>query len=209
MDEWRPVVGFESYYEVSNTGKVRRVGRRELAQVKMAPRGTIVCLCAPDRPRRSRAPVHRLVMAAFMGEEHKGKQVVWLDGDETNNSIENLALRRTVCVNCNARDDVQHGWCVTCRPAKQRRNFHRQEDRRRERLGATAEVCGICGEPETTLGRGGLLRRLTIDHDHESGQVRGVLCNKCNAGLGMFRDRPDLLREAADYIERCSQEAVA
>lgn len=38
------------------------------------------------------------------------------------------------------------------------------------------------------------------DHDHSSGFFRGVLCNNCNSGLGMFHDNPDLLQKAIDYL---------
>jgi hypothetical protein len=55
------------------------------------------------------------------------------------------------------------------------------------------EECIICGETQE--------RRLAIDHDHSTGVVRGALCNRCNLGLGHFRDRPDLLRNAALYLE--------
>lgn len=40
-----------------------------------------------------------------------------------------------------------------------------------------------------------------VDHDHETGRVRAVLCFNCNAALGMFKDRPDALRRAATYVE--------
>lgn len=62
-------------------------------------------------------------------------------------------------------------------------------------------VCAICGEPET-LVRKGTLCALTIDHDHETGQVRGLLCNNCNRGIGLLKDNPDVLRHAASYLER-------
>jgi hypothetical protein len=50
--------------------------------------------------------------------------------------------------------------------------------------------CAICGEES----------QLHVDHDHETTEVRGLLCNNCNNGLGRFLDRPDLLRKAAEYL---------
>ena len=41
-----------------------------------------------------------------------------------------------------------------------------------------------------------------IDHDHKTGKIRSILCNKCNVGLGMFNDDTAVLRRAAKYIEK-------
>lgn len=62
-------------------------------------------------------------------------------------------------------------------------------------------VCAICRKPERET-RNGKTVELCIDHDHETGRVRGLLCRRCNAGQGNFNDDPALLRAAADYIER-------
>ena len=62
-------------------------------------------------------------------------------------------------------------------------------------------LCAICQEPETRLNQNGETYPLAIDHDHTSGKVRGLLCAMCNHGLGNFKDSPDLLRKAGDYLK--------
>lgn len=64
---------------------------------------------------------------------------------------------------------------------------------------AHGDRCAICGEKETTVILGKQIA-LSVDHCHTKGKARGLLCAKCNQGLGCFRDRPDLLRRAADYL---------
>jgi hypothetical protein len=62
------------------------------------------------------------------------------------------------------------------------------------RLEAQGGVCAIClAEP----GK----RRLAVDHDHDSGRVRGLLCSQCNTGLGSLQDDPDLVWLAFQYLE--------
>lgn len=64
-------------------------------------------------------------------------------------------------------------------------------------LAAQGNRCAICrGEWN------GKHNQPHVDHDHETGQVRGLLCDSCNNGLGKFRDDPVRLRAAADYLER-------
>ncbi len=53
--------------------------------------------------------------------------------------------------------------------------------------------CAICGDPPPATGS------LHVDHDHDTGRVRSLLCFQCNAGLGQFRHDPDLLWRAAEY----------
>jgi len=43
-------------------------------------------------------------------------------------------------------------------------------------------------------------RNLAVDHCHKSGKIRGLLCSRCNIGLGIFGDKVDLLQSAIDYL---------
>ena len=56
--------------------------------------------------------------------------------------------------------------------------------------------CAICGT-DIPGGRG----RFHVDHDHDTGEIRGLLCWQCNGGLGKFKDSPALLDRAASYLE--------
>jgi len=69
-------------------------------------------------------------------------------------------------------------------------------------------VCAICLQPERIAGRS-----LSVDHDHRCCDgcekcVRGLLCHGCNVGIGNLMDSPELLRKAAEYLEK-SQRAVS
>jgi len=64
-------------------------------------------------------------------------------------------------------------------------------------------LCGLCAKPEVTPNKAtGLPRDLSVDHCHGHGHVRGLLCSRCNAGLGNFNDEPELLRKAIAYLEK-------
>lgn len=54
-------------------------------------------------------------------------------------------------------------------------------------------VCAICQGTST--------RALAVDHCHNTGKIRGLLCTNCNRGLGYLKDSAELLRKAANYID--------
>lgn len=95
------------------------------------------------------------------------------------------------------------------RRADPERNNKRREVQRARRLqrdyGLTQEeydslfdqqlgFCAICHQAPGKRG-------LAVDHHHLTGKVRGLLCDRCNTGLGLFRDMPMWLRQAADYLD--------
>jgi len=63
---------------------------------------------------------------------------------------------------------------------------------------AQGGACAICGREDPEH----------VDHDHVTGEVRGILCFNCNGGLGQFRDSTDALRAAAFYLEQRAPEVV-
>ena len=60
--------------------------------------------------------------------------------------------------------------------------YHKQDGR-----------CAICRRKITK-------KKCRIDHDHDTGNVRGLLCASCNTGLGLFQDNPEVLTSAAEYL---------
>lgn len=66
-------------------------------------------------------------------------------------------------------------------------------------------TCYICHQPETQVHpKSGLPYQLSVDHNHETGQVRRLLCNRCNKGLGMFEDSIELLDKLKMYLKEFS-----
>lgn len=57
--------------------------------------------------------------------------------------------------------------------------------------------CAICSTDKPT----GKWKVFAVDHDHTTGQIRGLLCNECNRGMGLLKDDASLLRSAAEYLE--------
>jgi hypothetical protein len=139
-----------------------------------------------------------------------------------------MELQMKVCTRCkelkalalkdfpphNRTKDGFDSWCRTCRgsyrSANRRGRFRAvMDDDQLEHLIETTADCVICGYVFQSNSE------KTVDHDHQSGKIRGILCNHCNRGLGHFRDDPLLLEfakvylleaegksEAATYLER-------
>lgn len=125
--------------------------------------------------------------------------------------------------------DGHLGRCRLCRN-KQRRdnraaNAEREKARGRDRYGRTKDQirsynrkraygvtqeqydamvaeqdgkCAICGREPSGKGKSAVLH---IDHCHETGRIRKLLCTNCNCGIGFFRDDPVLVRKALKYLE--------
>lgn len=91
-----------------------------------------------------------------------------------------------------------------CRGAERARVWARQygtdSETIRRMWEAQGRRCAIC--------RAALGEKFHVDHCHASSKVRGLLCSRCNTGLGLFADTPERLRAAASYIERSRASAA-
>jgi hypothetical protein len=67
-------------------------------------------------------------------------------------------------------------------------------------------VCAICRQPERYISARGHLRILCIDHDHATGLIRELLCNRCNRIIGYAKDNSEILEAASSYIKRHRRE---
>lgn len=87
-------------------------------------------------------------------------------------------------------------YCRQCRAAESRarhlkRKYGMTEADRDELTASQMGVCCICLSSSAEH----------VDHDHETGRVRGVLCFSCNAALGQFKERPEVMSRAISYLE--------
>jgi len=60
--------------------------------------------------------------------------------------------------------------------------------------------CALCRKHEVRRLRGNIAR-LSVDHCHVTGKVRGLLCSKCNTAIGLFEDSKELLQKAIEYLK--------
>lgn len=86
------------------------------------------------------------------------------------------------------QEDNRRSWNGN-KARKKRRQAHRAD--LVEKYG---ESCNICGDVES-------MKSLAEDHCHTSGKTRGLLCTRCNLGLGFFADNIELLEEAIKYLK--------
>lgn len=106
IEEWRPVVGFEGLYEVSDLGRVkslnyRRTGKEKILKPKKC-NGGYLQLCLSNGKCRIMRMVHRMAAEAFLGECPAGLEVNHLDENKENNRVDNLEY-------CSRKYNVNYG----------------------------------------------------------------------------------------------------
>ena len=108
----------------------------------------------------------------------------------------NLNARCKPCVNEERREKMGKSWSANSRREHQlKRDYGICLEDYNSMFAYQRGCCAICGTHQNEL-----VKSLHVDHDHSTGEVRALLCGTCNAGLGMYRDDPELLEIAAEYL---------
>jgi len=72
--------------------------------------------------------------------------------------------------------------------------------------------CAICGDRKSSwqpgMGVKGRQLFLVVDHDHQTGRIRGLLCTRCNIGIGQFREDPAIMNAAIQYVGAVNTSAL-
>tara|TARA_R110000796_G_scaffold46062_1_gene111517 strand:+ start:1211 stop:1585 length:375 start_codon:yes stop_codon:yes gene_type:complete len=92
-----------------------------------------------------------------------------------------------------SRGDGLRKSCKSCR----REDHLRTKNNYGRLYKASNGLCGICGTDACGTGN-----RMAVDHSHETGKVRSLLCNNCNTGLGSFKDDIISLAQAIQYLKK-------
>lgn len=116
-------------------------------------------------------------------------------------------IERRVCIDCKqpnkraamrCQDCSRAAWAKGAQTALNAtliRKYGITLQRYRELSARQGGVCAICLQPET------IRLRLSVDHCHDSGAVRGLLCAKCNAGIGSLQDSVVVVERALLYLK--------
>lgn len=105
-----------------------------------------------------------------------------------------------------------NAYCITCHKQRCKERYHSKS--LVEHRAAKAKMYGLSPEQyldmlEKQQGKCAICkleptskRGLAVDHDHETGEVRGLLCGGCNTALGSFKDDPEVLTSAIEYLRK-------
>lgn len=128
-----------------------------------------------------------------------------------------MSLEQKRCTKCGVIKELsafnndkvtKDGKAYQCRACAKLSPEKKREATLKHRYGITAKIydqlaanqlnrCALC----STDVPGGSRKNFLVDHNHETGEVRGLLCYNCNNGLGMLKDSPKLLKRAIQYLE--------
>ena len=118
-------------------------------------------------------------------------------------SLEEFTPRMWCCRLCRNKRDREKGVHQLRRDYSRdyylRKNYKISADQYDKMVIDRNGLCDICSSPCPRHNK------LSVDHNHNTGKIRGLLCHKCNNGIGLFNDNEELLRKAAEYVTMCRE----
>lgn len=108
------------------------------------------------------------------------------------------ALCRECTRICNKRYSLTPKGMETIRKGHLRRTYKITSEDYQRILEGQGGKCKICGAEENPDTRAGFF---VVDHNHTTGEIRGLLCTKCNALLGLAKEDPEILRRSIEYLK--------
>lgn len=113
----------------------------------------------------------------------------------------NKGIRRASCKTCRNKEELSRQMTPDAVAKRKEymlnKNYGITKQEYDEQLKKQNYGCSLCGSKAT-------FRALAVDHCHTTGKVREILCSPCNQGLGLFKDNPELLEKAAEYLRKHS-----
>ena len=92
--------------------------------------------------------------------------------------------------------------CRNCRAHGRRKHqYGLEQEEYINLLEVQQYCCAICGVHQDD-SYDEFKRGFHVDHDHETGRVRALLCSSCNRGIGFMKDDPNIVQKAADYLNK-------
>lgn len=177
-------------------------------QRRFCSRACHMLFCVEDKERRGAATLARGLKKCSRCREEKPCSEFFVNSDgalsswcklcHTTSTKKSAALRK-------AKNPER--WAEINLKAFLRRRYKMTLDTYKVILAGQQNCCAVC-HGDNNLNTKDEQRRLYIDHDHVTGHIRGLLCHRCNVGIGLLDDNPELLRDAAAYLERPLQGAI-
>ncbi|MDE2105242.1 MAG: HNH endonuclease [Patescibacteria group bacterium] len=151
-------------------------------------------------------PAARVAWLLTHGEWPEGN-IKFEDGNTANFKLENLSEAKFVKTIVHEDGVKQRKMTKDAqRHYGLKRYYGMSLEEYQERLLAQNGVCAICEKPEVAIHHG-KVRTLSVDHDHETGAVRDLLCSYCNSLLGQAKDDRNVLLAAIKYLDKHSGSA--
>lgn len=146
-------------------------------------------IAARRRERYATEPEHREKLKKRSRSNYKGYSSLTEEQRKKNHE----ATRKWKLKN---KDKVREYTKNYFRENRYGRGYSMRKEEYNSRLAEQNDACKIC----RSLDPGRKLRRFCIDHDHVTGVIRGLLCHYCNIALGAFKDNPEIMNRAIEYL---------